>query len=98
MLAQHDYDDRPSASVLTVYAFHSDTAIGNATRKQSREMTDPLLSAFSLRCQDSSIDDRSTSICPICPVFSTQETRNCLVDPDTPDKLAPLNRFKRPRK
>nr|KAF7415631.1 hypothetical protein H0235_012223 [Vespula pensylvanica] len=31
MLAQHDYDDRPSASVLTVYAFHSDTAIGNAT-------------------------------------------------------------------
>lgn len=33
-----------------------------------------------------------------CPNFSTRETRNCLVDPDTPDRLALLNRFKRPRK
>lgn len=31
MLAQRDYDDRPSASVLTVYDFHWDTAIENAT-------------------------------------------------------------------
>ncbi|KAL2724238.1 hypothetical protein V1478_008751 [Vespula squamosa] len=94
MLAQRDYDDRPSASVLTVYDFHSDTAIENATVG----IDDPLLPAFSLSCQDSSIDDRSTSIRPICPVFSTQETRNRLVDLDTPDTQAPLNRFKRPRK
>lgn len=31
MLAERDYDDRPSASVLTIYDFHSYTAIENAT-------------------------------------------------------------------